>query len=306
MRKVLAIGNAKNIIELWAILEQSEEAFDMPMVVLEDNVSHSDFLNERCQIVYLTDILQVDMSYYDLIFLCSEYQDKIKKILIDMLGEDFVAGKVHDNHYAIRFLPAEVVMEYTKESIYQSNQVSYNAPNILIGSFTYGVPQIYMWESNERISIGKFCSIADNVSIFGGGEHRIDWITTYPFNKFFSVYDDLKGHPATKGPVNIGNDVWLGSGCKILSGVTIGDGAVVAANALVSKDVPAYAIVGGNPVKLIRYRFNEEIRNKLLEIKWWNWDDKDIYNAVPLLQSGNFEEFFKYYDENVLVKRTET
>ena len=87
-----------------------------------------------------------------------------------------------------------------------------------------------------------------------------------------------------------------------MSGVTIGDGAVVAANALVTKDVPAYAIVGGNPAELIRYRFSEKIRQRLLEIKWWDWEDKDIYYAVPLLQSSNFEELFKYYEENVLAK----
>lgn len=302
MRRVLAIGNAETIEELWKTLENSEEYFDIPVVVLEDNSIHSDFLAERCQILSLADIVQLDMLSFDLIFLCSEYHDRIKKILVDILGEGAAAEKVHGVEYAVRFLPAKAVMEYTKTHIFQRDQARYISPNVSIGAFTYGVPRIHIWESNERISIGKFCSIADNVDIFGGGEHRTDWATTYPFNAFFSKFDDIEGHPATKGPVHIGNDVWLGNGCKIMSGVTIGDGAVIAANALVAKDVPAYAIVGGNPAKLMRYRFNEEIRQKLLEIKWWDWAYKDVYYAVPLLQSSNFEALFKYYEENVLIR----
>lgn len=304
MRKVLAIGDAETIRGLWAILDRSEETFDMPVVVLESSDSNSDFLRERCQVAYLSDVLQLDMSCYDLIFLCSEYQNSIKKILIDMLGEEFVAEKVHDGQYATRFLPGETAMEYLREHLYHANHVNNNHPNVSIGSFTYGVPYIWTWESGEQVNIGKFCSIADNVNIFGGGEHRTDWATTYPFNALISAFDHIQGNPVSKGPVYIGNDVWLGIGCTIMSGVTIGDGAVVAANALVAKDVPAYAIVGGNPAKLIRYRFTEEIRQKLLEIKWWDWEEKDIYYAVPLLQSSNFEELFRYYEDNVLVKRT--
>lgn len=304
MKKVLAIGDAEAIKGLWAILNRSEESFDMPVVVLESSAPNLDFLRERCQVIYLSDILQLDMSCYDLIFLCSDYEDRVKKILIDMLGEKFVAEKVRDGQYATRFLPGETAMEYLREYLYHANHVNNNHPNVSIGSFTYGVPYIRTWELGEQVNIGKFCSIAENVNILGGGEHRTDWATTYPFNALISAFDHIQGHPVSKGPVYIGNDVWLASGCTIMSGVTIGDGAVVAANALVAKDVPAYAIVGGNPAKLIRYRFTEEIRQKLLEIKWWDWEEKDIYYAVPLLQSSNFEELFRYYEDNVLVKRT--
>lgn len=300
MKKALAIGNAACIKTLWNILEKSEEFFDIPVVVLEDHVTDSEFLNERCQIVYLIDIMQFDMSSYDLIFICSQFQDKIKKILVDLLGAKCVEEKVHEAIYATKFLPAEAIMRDTNDFIYKRDQVRYNRPNISVGAYTYGVPILRIFEPDEKISIGKFCSIADNVQIFSGGNHRPDWVTTYPFNKIISEFNIIEGHPATKGPVIIGNDVWLGSACKIMSGVTIGDGAVVAANALVTKDVPAYAIVGGVPAKVIDYRFNEEIRKKLLEIKWWDWEDKDIFHAVPLLQSSNFEEFFKYYEENIL------
>lgn len=305
MIKVLAIGNVKYIEGLYSIFEISEELFDMPVVVLENNTEPSDFLKERCQVIYLTDIIQLNMSPYDFIFLCSEYQDKIRGILAALLGEEFVEDKVRDAIYANRFLPASESMRHLKRVTYEESQVHYVCSNVSVGDYTYGVPQIHLGEPNDKISIGKFCSIAEGVTIFGGDDHRTDWATTYPFNALISAYDSIQGHPRSKGPVHIGNDVWLATGCTIMSGVTIGDGAVVAANALVTKDVPAYAIVGGNPVKLIRYRFAEEIRQKLLEIKWWDWEEKDIYYAVPLLQSSNFEELFRYYEDNVLAKRVE-
>lgn len=303
MKTVLAIGNAAYIEKLYNVLEMSEEAFDIPVVVLENNIEPPESLRQRCQVIYLSDMMQLDMSSYDLIFLCSEYEDKIKKILTDLLGEGFVEEKVRGAVYANRFLPAEEIVRHVKAFIYQKDHTRYISSNVSVGDFTYGVPKIWGCEPDERINIGKFCSIAPDVSIFSGEEHRTDWATTYPFNIMFPTYDHIKGHPASKGSVNIGNDVWLASGCKIMSGVTIGDGAVVAANALVAKDVPAYAIVGGNPAKLIRYRFSEEVRQRLLEIKWWDWDDMDVYHAVPLLQSSNFEGLFKYYEENVAAKR---
>src|SRR5208283_2957437 len=104
-----------------------------------------------------------------------------------------------------------------------------------------------------------FCSIAPNrVTIVLGGQHRPDWVSSYPFNDLFIEFKRFKGSPVSKGDVIIGNDVWIGLDAVILSGIKIGDGAVIGSNALVTKDVPPYAIVGGNPAKLIRYRFDEE------------------------------------------------
>lgn len=129
-----------------------------------------------------------------------------------------------------------------------------------------------------------------------GGEHRSDWMSTYPFNVFLKEdFENIKGHPATKGQVTIGNDVWIGSGATILSGVTIGDGAVIGTNALVAGDVPSYAIYAGNPAKLIRYRFDDEVIAKLKEMKWWDWNYELIYKAIPLLQNGEIDKLWEFY-----------
>jgi len=175
-----------------------------------------------------------------------------------------------------------------------------------IGEFTYGVPQIFDWEEGAKLIIGKFCSIADNVKIFLGGEHRTDWITTFPFsakefNDLFPEAKKIKGHPKTKGDVIIGNDVWIGYGAIILSGVKIGDGAVIGAGSIVTKDVLPYTIVAGNPAKIIRKRFSDQNIKKLLKLKWWNWPIKKIKSNLHILCSCNIDKIFKLHEKFFLL-----
>ena len=150
-----------------------------------------------------------------------------------------------------------------------------------------------LFHNNATLRVGNFCSIAKDVTIFLGGNHRTDWVTTYPFGhihkELFNTFDG-NGHPATNGDVTIGNDVWIGYNVTIMSGVTIGDGAVIAANSHVVKNVEPYTIVGGNPAKHIKYRFTPEQIEKLLEIKWWFWEDDKINKFIPLL-CNNIDEF---------------
>lgn len=143
-----------------------------------------------------------------------------------------------------------------------------------IGDYTYGHPSILFKNGGANLYIGKFCSIAKGVTIFLGGNHRTDWVSTYPFNDlldYFPEAKDIEGHPATKGDVVIKNDVWIGNGATILSGVSIGDGAVIGAGSVVSKNVGEYEIWAGNPAKLIKKRFNDDKIEELREMKWWDW-----------------------------------
>lgn len=166
--------------------------------------------------------------------------------------------------------------------------------HVEMGEGSYGYPEVFSWGEGAELTIGKYCSIAQEVKVFLGGEHRTEWVTTYPFSVLWPEGWGISGHPKTKGNVAIGNDVWVGAFACILSGVTVGDGAVIGARAVVTKDVPPYAIVVGNPAKVIKYRFNEEIIGKLLNIKWWDWKREEIAKALPLMLSSDIEGFIQY------------
>lgn len=165
-----------------------------------------------------------------------------------------------------------------------------------IGDHTYGNPRVFDWNEGTTLIIGKYTSIAEEVTILLGGNHRIDWVTTYPFSALpgdWPEAKEIKGHPQSKGNVVIGNDVWIGFGVTILSGVTIGNGAVVAARSTITKDVPPYAIVGGVAAKILKYRFSEEVINQLEDIKWWDWDEAKIRRHIQILCSPNIDKLIR-------------
>ena len=156
-----------------------------------------------------------------------------------------------------------------------------------IGDYTYGLPQIFKLEETSQFEIGKFCSIANDVKIFLDGEHETNNISTYPFGYFKGFTSLKKYRTKSKGKIIIGNDVWIGYGVTILSGVNIGNGAVIGARSLIVNDVPPYTIVGGVPAKIIKKRFDDKTIEKLEKLKWWNWSDKKIQENIKLLQSNN-------------------
>lgn len=162
-----------------------------------------------------------------------------------------------------------------------------------VGEHSYGNPWIRSARGDRQtVTIGKYCSIAQGVEIFVGGNHNVDWVSTYPFRIQFSLagaYED--GHPSSRGPVIVGHDVWIGSGASILSGVSVGHGAVIAAGSVVTKDVRAYSIVGGVPATEIRRRFTNSQIEALLNIEWWNWPTEAVIEAVPLLSSDSVDDF---------------
>lgn len=163
-----------------------------------------------------------------------------------------------------------------------------------IGRWSYGDLRIRRSAATDgTFEIGSFCSIARGVQVFVGGEHRTDWITTFPFNYIWRNYRHISGHPASKGDVIIGNDVWIGTEAIILSGVHIGDGAVVGARSVVTCNVPPYAIVAGNPARIVKMRFEKRTVDRLLKIRWWDWDDERIDRAIPLMLSADTQAFLR-------------
>ena len=159
-----------------------------------------------------------------------------------------------------------------------------------IGDFTYGKPNIARYDKTTLLKIGKYCSFANNTTIILGGEHRTDWITTYPFNKIFKEAKHIQGHPKSKGDVVIGNDVWIGYGATILSGITIGDGAAIGAYSLITRNVAPYEIVGGNPLQHIKFRFSKKEIAFLSELKWWNWNNEKVLENIDTLLQNDIQK----------------
>ena len=164
---------------------------------------------------------------------------------------------------------------------------------VFVGEGTYGSPIVHNWGEDSKLIIGNYCLIADKVEIFLGGNHRIDWISTFPFNQKFDSAKYIEGHPATKGDVVIGNDVWIGMNAVIMSGVAIGDGAVIAANSVVTKNVNPYAVVAGNPAREKKSRFPSSQIEKLLNLKWWNLGENKIEKLIPFLMSDSIDRLIE-------------
>jgi virginiamycin A acetyltransferase len=177
-------------------------------------------------------------------------------------------------------------------------------PNIVVGNYTYydDFEDVHNFEKNvkyhfdfmgDKLIIGKFCMIASGTTfIMNGGNHLIEAISAYPFAIFGGDWQnamDGKFYPF-KGDTIIGNDVWIGHNASVMPGVTVGDGAVVATNSTVTKNVEPYSIVGGNPARLIKKRFPDEQIEVLLQIKWWNWEIEKITRYVDILTGNDVEK----------------
>lgn len=177
-------------------------------------------------------------------------------------------------------------------------------PNIIVGDYTYydDFESVDNFEKNvkyhfdfigDKLIIGKFCMIASNVKfIMNGANHLTHALTTYPFAIFGHGWENaMEGkHYPQKGNIRIGNDVWIGYNATIMAGVTIGDGAIIATNSTVIKDVEPYSIVGGNPAMEIKKRFPEDIINCLLKLQWWNWEIEKITRNLKHLTGNDIEK----------------
>ena len=161
-----------------------------------------------------------------------------------------------------------------------------------IGDYSYGCPTVLFANDETNLTIGKFCSIAEGVTIFLGGNHRVDWMTTYPFNvlaDYFPQAKVIKGHPTTKGDVIIGHDVWIGRNVTIMSGVKIGNGAVIGTESVISKNIGPYEIWAGNPARFIKKRFDQKTIDQLEKLKWWDLKIGTICENLDILCSDNLK-----------------
>ena len=192
-----------------------------------------------------------------------------------------------------------------KETVYLKSVVT--DPNITVGDFTMyndfvNDPRefeknnvLYHYPINhDKLKIGKFCSIACGAKfLFNSANHTVKSLSTYPFPIFFEEWGldvkDITSAWDNKGDIVIGNDVWIGYEAVIMSGVTIGDGAIIGTRAVVTNDVPPYTIVGGVPAKQIRKRFPEEIISELLKLKWWDWTFKKISQNMEFIKNGDLK-----------------
>ena len=173
-------------------------------------------------------------------------------------------------------------------------------PNIIAGDFSYysgtdfesRVTHHYDF-IGDKLIIGKFCQIGSGVEfIMNGANHQMNAVSTFPFYIFEGWTQDAPplSELPLKGDTVIGNDVWIGQNVTVLPGVRIGDGAMIGANSVVGSDVPPYTLAAGNPAKIIRRRFDDELVALMLELKWWDKDIKEIDRLIPLLSDSNLEK----------------
>jgi len=197
----------------------------------------------------------------------------------------------HNNPYPHLF------PKQAKETIFLKHFI--HNPNIIVGDYTYyndaNHPERFEYENVRgayfvKLIIGKFCAIAMGTSfITDDMNHSMDGFSTYPFF-IFENWNNYTPSPNKRRNTIIGNDVWFGTNSTIMPGVNIGDGAIIGACSVLTKDVPPYCIVAGNPAKIVRYRFSDDIIRQLLEVKWWDWNYDKITRNIPEIVGANIEK----------------
>ena len=166
--------------------------------------------------------------------------------------------------------------------------------HVTVGKHSYGLHKnmVAGASADAPLTVGTYCSIGPDVLFLCKVDHALHHVSTYPFKTLLWETEQGNQDAITKGPITLGHDVWIGARAIILSGVTIGTGAVIAAGAVVTKDVPPYAIVGGNPGRIIRKRFDDVLIEQLLETRWWEMDEAKLKTLQPELY-GQPEDFIK-------------
>lgn len=217
----------------------------------------------------------------------------IIKIPFNTIKDKLLVNKI-TIHHAVN--NPNIVLSVNKDILLESNVTFWGFCNTLwsMGCHSYSGSNL-----GYGVKVGRFCSIAVNVSIMGA-HHFPDWISTSPvfYNSGYHnlIGEDLSNIARQDRNIEIGNDVWIGSGVVLKSHLKIGNGAIIAANSVVTKDVPPFAIVGGNPARIIRFRFSDDLIQKIQQIEWWNYHLEDFKG----LNANNPEQFIDELNEKVL------
>lgn len=243
-----------------------------------------------------------DTENFDAVLVLSNQREQLKKLVetiffdiknnIDFYFEERII-EILDDRGKMEFFKTQIELKYKRLS-----------PPHAIGDFSYYTNLSIFCENiseKKKCIIGKFSSIGpDNVFLLGE-EHHIEWLSSYPLSYHLNSFGPQKNITTfSKGNIVIGNDVWTGHGVTILSGVEIGDGSVIGAGAVVAKSVEPYSIVVGNPGRVIKKRFSNDVIEKLLEMKWWDWDYEHIYRVRNILESNDIDALYEYWLEHVL------
>jgi chloramphenicol O-acetyltransferase type B len=181
-----------------------------------------------------------------------------------------------------------VVFGFEHQSPTERGTMSVGPGTYLAGGLLHQAEVVRYPGDTAMVRIGSYSSIAADVQFLPGGNHHLNFVTTFPPHRLGA---DNNGYPWSKGDIRVGSDVWIGRGARVLSGVNIGDGAVVAAYSVVVHDVEPYAIVGGNPARFIRLRFSTDVVAALRAIAWWEWSDELVRERAPQIGSSDVEAF---------------
>ena len=216
----------------------------------------------------------------------------IRQLLDEIYGDNITYSILDYSSFSQKCLSGAGQLELLRLDL------TFNCPssiNLEMGDFSYYESLDIRDEINDgsvKVKIGKFCSLGPNITFMLAVEHKLKWNTSYPFYRLLGYETAENSSVSTKGDIIIGNDVWIGANATIMSGVKIADGCVIGSNAVVTKSTEPYSVVVGNPGRVVKKRFPQNDIDKLVEMKWWNWDYQKIYDSLPLLQSEGVSSLF--------------